>query len=516
VKAKSKLALINANIITMDSQRRHGNWLSMGGGRILTIGDANEQLAPSKGIEVIDCRGKTILPGFIDAHIHLRALVESFSSLNLTPDAGITNLADIRSAIRRQARTTPSGQWIRAKGYHEFDLEEKRHPLRLDLDRAAADHPVLLTHRTGHAHVLNSLGLKRVGITAQTGDPEGGLIDRDPTDGLPTGLVYESGAFLAGHIPAPDEKERAANIARVDQLLLSCGITAVHDASSRNGPLQRQAFDAWKNQGLFHPRLYMMLGVEHFLKQKGDAFFRPAARDSAQPKGVKIILDETTGELHPSQERLDQWVAAVHDAGLQAVIHAITPSAIASACTAVETALGRTARPDHRHRIEHCSVCPPALAQRIAALGIQVTTQPGFVHANGDRYLQTVPPEELPYLYPLNSMLQNGIHVAGSSDGPIGPVAPLTAIGAAVTRKSRSGAAVLVGEALGLLDAIAMYTRFAARALFSDEDCGTIAPGKRADLVVLNCDPLQTPAEEIKDITVEMTIINGDIVWQHR
>jgi predicted amidohydrolase YtcJ len=423
-------------------------------------------------------------------------------------------LADIRSVLRRKARTTPAGQWIRANGYHEFDLEQKRHPLRQDLDHAAPDHPVLLTHRTGHAHVLNSMALKLVGITNETGDPKGGLIDRDPTTGLPTGLVYEMGAFLAARIPSQDRKESEANIHQLDELLLSCGITTVHDASSRNGPLHLQAFDAWKAREVFHPRLYMMIGVEKFFAQNKDLKFQATNGGPVQARGVKIILDETTGDLHPSQDQLNEWVAAIHRAGQQAIIHAITPEAVASACTAVESALGRSSRQEHRHRIEHCSVCPPSLAKRIAELGIHVVTQPGFVHANGDRYLQNVPPAELPFLYPLKLLLDNSVHVVGSSDSPIGPVMPLTAIGAAVTRKSRSGAPVIPGQGVGVLDAIAMYTRSAARALFCEKVFGTLTPGKRADLVVLNGDLLQTPLEQINTLLVEKTIIDGRIVWQ--
>jgi len=258
----------------------------------------------------------------------------------------------------------------------------------------------------------------------------------------------------------------------------------------------------------------MMLGVENFLEERANTFCGVDSNDAVASKGGKIILDETTGELRPAQEQLNRWVKAIHDAGFQAVMHAITPAAIAAACTAVEAALARTARPGHRHRIEHCSVCPPDLARRIAALGICVTTQPGFIYANGDRYLQTVPSEELRFLYPLKLLLQHGIDVAGSSDAPIGPVAPLTAISAAVTRKSRTGATVTAGEAVDIQDAIAMYTRSAARTLCCERDCGTLTPGKRADLVLLSANPFRTTVEEIKDLKVEMTIVNGDIVWQ--
>ena len=171
--------------------------------------------------------------------------------------------------------------------------------------------------------------------------------------------------------------------------------------------------------------------------------------------GIKIILDETSGDLYPSQDRLNEWVSAIHGAGQQAVVHAVTKKSIESACIAVEHALKRHGnRRSHRHRIEHCSVCPPALAGRIAALGIQVVTQPGFILTNGDRYLRTVLPDELPYLYPLKTLMSKGVYVAGSSDAPISPVAaPLAAIRAATARKSSSGALVTQEEAVSISDA---------------------------------------------------------------
>jgi len=204
---------------------------------------------------------------------------------------------------------------------------------------------------------------------------------------------------------------------------------------------------------------------------------------------------------------------AIHQSGFQAVIHAIEPPAIEAACTAIEYALQRSPRLDHRHRIEHCSVCPPLLARRLASLGVMVVTQPPFIYYSGDRYLKTVSGSQLKYLYPLASLLEHNVHIAGSSDCPIVPPNPLIGIHSAVSRRSETGKAVLAQEGITPLDALHMYTDYAARATFEENIKGSITPGKLADLVVLSNDPTKVPVEEIKDIQVEMTVLNGEVVW---
>jgi predicted amidohydrolase YtcJ len=173
---------------------------------------------------------------------------------------------------------------------------------------------------------------------------------------------------------------------------------------------------------------------------------------------------------------------------------------------------GRRAR-DHRHRIEHCSVCPPPLLQRIRDSGITVVTQPTFVYYNGDRYLSTVPDGEQPYLYPIGSMLESGVPVAFSSDFPISEPGPLVGIYAATTRKTERGRTILPGEGVEAIEALRMHTSSAARSAFEEDVKGSVTPGKLADLVVLSEDPTAVDPGRIKDIDVEMTIVGGEVVW---
>ena len=229
---------------------------------------------------------------------------------------------------------------------------------------------------------------------------------------------------------------------------------------------------------------------------------------------MKIILDETTGHLQPAQSELNEMVLRIHQAGFQACLHAVEEKTVEAACSAIEYALQKLPKSDHRHRIEHCSVCPPSLAKRLAALGIMVVTQPSFIYYSGDRYLQTVPAEELKHLYPIRTLLKSGVKVAASSDCPIAPANPLIGIYAATSRMTETGETVLPEEKITPEEALRMYGENAARATFEEGMKGSISPGKLADLVVLNGDPTKVPINEIKDLEVEMTILNGEIVWE--
>jgi predicted amidohydrolase YtcJ len=207
-------------------------------------------------------------------------------------------------------------------------------------------------------------------------------------------------------------------------------------------------------------------------------------------------------------------VLRTHQAGLQACLHAVEESGVEAACSAIEYALQKFPKPDHRHRIEHCSVCPPSLAKKLAVLGITVVTQPSFIYYSGERYLRTVPADRLKYLYPIATLMKHGVSVAGSSDCPIAPPNPLMGIYAACSRMTETGEILLSEEKTTLQEALRMYGETAARTTFEEMLKGSISPGKLADLVLLNGDPTTAPINELKDMRVEMTILNGEIVWE--
>ena len=408
------LVLIHANVITLDPLRPRAGGVVIAEGKIRALQPADDATLPlSPKCRIIDCRGKTVLPGFIDCHFHLHAFAEGQVSLDLGPGSDVRSISDIQARIRRFSRHVPAGTWIRGKGYNEFYLVDHRHPNRRDLDQAAPGHPIKLTHRSGHAHVLNSLALQSVGISRTTSEPRGGMIDRDLETGAPTGVLYEMGDFLSKRIPSLTAPDLEAGLKRTDQKLLSLGITSIQDTSSSNDLKRWKLLRSWKQSGLLKSRVNMMLGLEGFEEQNQSDFPANVSQSQLRLSGVKIILDETTGQLLPSQSELNELVLKIHRSGSQVAIHAIEENAVQSACRAIEFALKKFPRRDHRHRIEHCSVCSPSLSKQLASLGIMVVTQPAFIYYHGERYLQTVAVKQLPNLYPIGTLLKNGVTVAG-------------------------------------------------------------------------------------------------------
>lgn len=510
----SDLILFNANIITMDPAFPYAQLVAIKDGKISAV-SSSKSIAElkKKNTKLIDCKGRTILPGFIDAHFHLFGFAESLITLNLEPRSGIHSISNIQKKIREQSQKLPPGAWIRGRGYNDFYLTEKRHPKRWDLDSVTTIHPIKLTHRSGRAYVLNSLGLKLVGISKETADPPEGLIDRDVETGEPTGLLYGMGDYLGKAIPPLERNEMESGIRLAGKELCALGITSIHDASPRNNLVRWKLIQGWKRDTLLKTRVRMMLGKEGFEEYHRHCFPTQVDENWFSIGGVKIIVHETTGQLSPNQSELNEMILNVHRLGLPAVLHAIEGKAIEAACDAVVYALQNSPRSNHRHRIEHCSVCTPFLTKRIASLGITVVTQPNFIYYNGDRYLKTVPKPNLEHLYPIATLTKSGVKVAFSSDCPVVPANPIIGLYSAISRKTEAGEVVLPEERVAPFDALKMYTEDAAEAIFEEKTKGSITIGKLADMVVLNGDPTKLPADEIKDIEVEMTILDGESVW---
>jgi len=477
------LILFNANVITMDPQYPRAKTVCVKNGKILAVGK-NKIIKQYRNTrtKVINCYGHTILPGFIDPHCHFIAFADSLMSCSFSPKE-VRSISDIQEKIRKFTQHLPRGTWIRAGTYDEFYLDEKRHPTRRDLDNATSTHPVRLIHRSGHAHVLNSLAMELVGISTETPEPSGTIIERDIYTGEPNGILFEMGTYLSRVIPPMSEADQNRGVRLANQQFLSLGITSIQDASSQNDISRWRLFRKLKTLEDLKCRVTMMLGFEAFNLCRQQNFFHSFKNDQVRISGVKIILNETTGQLYPPQAELNEMVLKIHKSGLQAVIHAIEETSIEAACNAIEYALKRSPRLGHRHRIEHCSVCTPSLSKRLSSLGVMVVTQPSFLYYNGDRYLQTVSDMQLKHLYPIATLMKNGVQVAASSDCPIVPPNPLIGIYSAISRMSKTGEAILAKEGITPSDALRMYTVYAARSTFEEKIKGSITPGKLADLV---------------------------------
>ncbi len=509
------LILKNANVVTVDPGQPAAGLVAIRGDKILLVG-GSESLESVRGArtKVVDCQGKTLVPGFNDAHCHIFSFIRKLLSVDLSPPA-VSSISDIKAAISQKAQNTPSGQWITGTDYNDFYLAEKRHPTRWEIDEVAPHHPVVLSHRSLHACVLNSLALSLAGITGETPEPPGTLFERDLDSGEPNGLLFE----MLGHIrekvmPSLSEAEITSGITLAGRHYLSQGITSLQDATFVNDFKRWQHYQRFKDSGVLKSRVYMMSGLET-LSQFQEAGLSFGAGDSQlRLGGVKMILSEATGRLYPPQPELNQQVLNIHRLGFQVAIHAVLPSTVEAAIIALEFAQSQLPQAGRRHRIEHCSECPPPLVRRLKKLQAVVVTQPPFLYYSGERYLAEVPAERQPWLYRIGAWFNSGLIVAGSSDSPVVPDDPLVGMYGAVARQTQSGQSLLPRQRISASQALAMYTINAAYASFEEDIKGSITPGKLADIVLLSDDLTKPPSEQIKDIKVEMTMIGGKVVWE--
>jgi len=488
------IILKNANVITMNPGQPVAELVAIKGDKVLLVA-GNEELEQVRGVKsrVIDCQGKTVVPGFNDAHCHIFSFIRKLLSLDLSP-LSVSSISDIKAVIRRKAQDTPDGEWITGTDYNEFYLAEKRHPNRWDIDEVAPHHPVVLAHRSLHACVLNSLALSLAGITRETPEPPGGIIDRDLNTGEPSGLLFEMLGYIREKVLPPlSEEEIQGGINLANQHYLSLGITSLQDATVVNDFSRWQTLRRLKEAGELKSRVSMMSGSEALpeLQEQGLRF---GSGDSQLRLGaVKIMLNEATGDLQPPQSELNRQVLDAHRVGFQVAIHAVESSSVEAAISALEYISSQSPQAGTRHRIEHCSQCPPRLLRRLRRVGVVVVTQPPFLYYSGERYLATLPASQLRWLYRIGSFHRSGLIVAGSSDCPVVPANPLVGIYAAVTRRAESGQRLLPREGISASQALAMYTTNAAYAAFEEGIKGSLAPGKLADMVVLSNDPTKVP-----------------------
>ncbi len=482
-------------------------------GRISVIGPQSEVARyKSPTASVIDCQGMTVAPGFIDAHCHLMALGHSLRSVDCRPSV-VGSISDIQNAIRARAASSLGDEWIRARGYQEFHLAEKRHPTRWDLDVAAPGRPVRLDHQSGHAMALNSRALELVGIGNDTPDPPDGVIERNEA-GAPTGLLLEMAGHVRPYMPKPPPKEAMSALEDAASLLLSRGVASVHDAGPNNGAERWRIFNGAVRSGRPMPRLTMMPGLSELgaIEIEEDP---PAGLGHRLALGAcKVMVTLTTGSLQPPMEEIRRLIFQAHEEGLQMAFHAVESQVIeAVAKTLIEA---RAKRPQHRlrNRIEHCAECPPHIIDLVRDSGAVVVTNPGFIYENGGRYIRTAAPAVAPHLYPAGRLRSAGVRVAAGSDAPVTDPDPLVSIYSAVTRKSQEGEILAGDQRVSVWEALKMHTLAGAYASFDEKKTGSIAVGKLADLVLLDKDPTKVEPEAIRDIRALKTIVGGETVWE--
>ena len=527
---RADLILLRGRVHTADAQDRVVEALAVAGERIAGVGsDADVMELADAQTQVVDLDGRSVLPGFVEAHNHMGSYGTKKIGINCKAP-GMDSIVALQAAVRERAAGTPPGTWIRAAGYDQTRLAERRHPSRDDLDVVAPDHPVLVTRTCGHISVANSRALDLAGISDATPDPPGGRYDR--SDGRNAGVAYDAaqGPLLAASAHSREEYRAALELASRDWL--AAGITSAHDAGAV-GDQQIPALLDCVRAGTVRVRVYfavwLALGINQGYTYLDSGLSTGFGDDRLKLGPFKIMTDgassgptagtrqpyisnpDDRGILYYSQEQLDDLVERAHVAGFQVTAHAVGDRAVEMMLDAYERVLAKYPRPDHRHRIEHCAICPPDLVERIAHLGVVPIIQPAFFWEFGDGYLRNYGIERAHQMFPARSFRLAGIVAAGSSDAPVTDVRPLFGIQQALTRATMDGQSCGEAETIELADAIRLFTYNGAYASCDERKKGSLEPGKLADVAVLDDCIERVPVEQIGEIPVRATLVGGEI-----
>jgi predicted amidohydrolase YtcJ len=519
---KFDLILTNGKILTVDEDFTIHDTLVVHEGLVVETGAAS--LASRYAArEVIDLQGKTVIPGFNDSHTHIRGRPQRYIELG-----EVSSIAEIQDLIRSKISEIGEGEWITGYGWSEDELADGRRPLRNDLDLAAPNNPVILTRAGGHSAVTNSLGLDLAGVTLDTPQPEGGVIERDGSGEL-NGIIRERQEIVGRLVPESTYEEIIASLEINLNDLLRLGITSITDASK---PPNQFAMweDLYKNALLPLPRSQIQFqwfdikGINEVKARAGNG------TDFLKVGPIKVFADggftgpaaytlepyrnqgEYRGYLNMPEQELVEHLNEIHDAGWQMGIHTIGDAAIVLVVNTLADALERNPRDDHRHYLNHFSMRPPELTMELMAEhGIHITQQPNFTYTLEGRYVENLDGWRLQHNNPLRSPMDHGITVAISSD--ILPIGPMVGIYAAVTRKGMTGNVYGPEEAITREEAIRAYTASGAFLNFEENVKGSLQSGKFADMIVLSDDILTVDEEKIMDIVVEQTYVDGKLVY---
>ncbi|ANH07020.1 amidohydrolase [Shinella sp. HZN7] len=509
-------------------------------GKVLATGSTADMLSlKGPATEVIDLAGRFATPGLIDNHLHLIATGIAMGFVDATPAAAPT-LAALMKGIAERAASTPKGGWVRARGYDQVKLDTGRHPTRDDLDRAAPDHPVLLTRACGHVSIANSRALELAGISEATPVPDGGVIG--VTDGKLNGFLAENAQNLVKAVMPPATTEELIDgIERAGRHLLSFGITSCMDAAVGHvaGFSEIQAYEMAKLSGRLPVRVWLTLLGDPGVSIVEDAWraglLSGAGDDMLRVGGVKVFLDGSAGgrtawmtkpyEGEPDnigvQMLPDETVEAVvrdcHDRGYQMVCHAIGDGAIEQLITAYEKALAANPDPDRRHRIEHCGFSTPAQHARMQAAGILPAPQMAFIHDFGDSYISVLGESRGKPSYPIGTWMRMGLNPSTGSDSPVCSPDPFPNLYAMITRQTGKGTVMDASERLSPEEALQAYTEYGAYSQKAEGVKGRLVPGQWADIAVFDNDLLTAEPKTILSGTrCLLTLLAGRVVHDAR
>ena len=512
----SNVIFYNGRIHIDPSSRSTVDALAISDGTVTEVGSSKRILRlKNRSTKLINLRNRPVLPGLTDSHIHLLGYAMMAQTLDLSQARSIST---IQQLLSKAGSERTRNAWILGRGWDQEKLHEKRYPTRRDLD--VVSHPVFLKRICGHVAVANSRALEKAGVTEATGDPEGGVIVRESGTREPNGVLEEGAmSFVEATIPRTGEDVRPLFVS-ASRKLLQMGLTSLHCIIQ---DLEELAIiRELKENGSIAQSINAIIPSRFVDPLLSNGTNSSEVGDSLRIRAMKVYLDGslgartaalsepyeddplTTGMLTTSREKLSRLAETAKGENFQLCIHAIGDRAVRVAVEVLSQVFGAAKCKRMRHRIEHASIIPSSLIEKMHKLGIVASVQPRFVYSDSWAS-ERLGKARLSQLYPFRSMIKGGVHVAAGSDAPIEDPNPFEGIWSAVVRPGIGGSERLtVGQVVGA------YTMGAAYASFSEKFRGTLRPGHRADMVVLGSDPFESRTEDLRSVAVLKGIVNGE------
>ena len=534
-----KRLFTNGKIFTSDLKNLYADAMLIDDGRILWIGEMQKKTSGSGGPDIsadeeIDLDGRTVIPGFVDAHMHPLMLAEYSRQIACLPPK-IKSIRELTAEIAKAAQFTPEGGWIRGWGYDEGKYEEKRPLTRYDLDKGCTDRPVFLIRSCEHIRCVNSRVLEIAGITKDTPDPPGGSIDRDE-NGEPTGILRENARELVlPYMPSETEEEIVDALVDLGKLLASQGIVAIADMGNLH-PGGNYDFYAIAAERGFSQRVTMYYMWDYFMS---NPYFTITEEDMDPDRqlriaGIKLIGDgsisgRTAWTRKPylgtqdygmpvySQDSLERAIAFAKETGCQISVHAMGGRAIDRIIDRIKYEDDWTDGKSPNLRIEHVTEPSEDAMETAAAKGFAFASQPIFEYCEIEAYKSVMDEERLKTIYPHKTALEKGVRLCLSTDAPATswdvPSDPFTNLKSAVTRRAYDGTDIGQDERLDIETAVILYTKEAAEVCGFGHQ-GMLAAGYRGDFAVLSEDLFEAGPDRIDQVQVDETYMNGEVVYK--
>lgn len=536
------MIFVGDNIVTMDPDQPSVEGVAVRGETIVATGTREEVMAlQGASTRVVELGDQALVPGFIDAHGHFLAVGQQLDVLSLHPPpvGDVTNIDELVAKIRRwiEERQIPPGETVFGNGYDDSLLEEGRHPTRTDLDRASTEHPIILSHVSGHLTAVNSAALAAGGVTAETPDPPGGHIRRVAGSREPNGVLEEEASGLVrsnwGAMGAPEEFD--GMVRRAIDEHLAYGITTIQNGGG-TGPELVEALRAVADREPLAGDVAVFTSVEAILD--GRASYEPGYANGLRVAGVKFMLDgspqgrtawvtEPYAEGPPGApadyvayprgepEAYKAGAAALLERGVPFLAHANGDAAMDLMIDGVaEGVAGMGEVPDHRSVIIHAQLMRADQLDRAAELGIV----PSFFAAHsffwGDWHVRSFGEERGTNVSPARWAIDRGVDFTIHNDAPVVPPHIMRLVSIAVNRETRSGRVLGPHQRLSIEEALHAVTLGAAYQYFEEDTKGSITVGKQADLVILGRNPLATDPAELEQIPVLETFSRGRSVYR--